>query len=167
VTRVTCEQFCHHESRRRANSVRDKIQKHPFISYRKIIILTIQGRVTCVTCEQFCHHESRRRANSVRDKIQNNPFISYRKIIILTIQGRVTHVTCEQFCHQAQILSTEQDMIYARKARDAHAQDYLLNDEFALPILQTFALCTRPLNGTLSLTARMLCSSRAGCLLYQ
>jgi hypothetical protein len=41
---------------------------------------------------------------------------------------------------QIAILSTDQDIIPVRKAIDAHAQDFMMNDELLQPTLKSFAL---------------------------
>jgi hypothetical protein len=39
-------------------------------------------------------------------------------------------------------MSTDQEMISARNAIDAHAQYFVVNNEFLVPNLKTLALCT-------------------------
>jgi hypothetical protein len=54
--------------------------------------------------------------------------------------SRIEHLLQEQPFHE--VLSTDQDMILAKTATDAHAQVFAVNDELLLPILKAFAECT-------------------------
>jgi hypothetical protein len=46
------------------------------------------------------------------------------------------------------VLSTDQEMAPARKAIDAHAQYFMVNDELLVSILKAFAHCTHLLHAT-------------------
>ena len=46
------------------------------------------------------------------------------------------------------ILSTDEKTIPAGIATDAHAQDFVVDDEVLLPILKAFAQCARLLHAT-------------------
>jgi hypothetical protein len=65
----------------------------------------------------------------------------------------------------AQLLSTGQQIISARNATDAHAQDFELNDKVLLFILQAFAQCGRSLQYMLlkMLDVFSLCSNTTDC----
>ena len=46
------------------------------------------------------------------------------------------------------ILSTDEEMILARNAIDAHAQDYVVDDDVPRPILKSFAQYAQLLQAT-------------------
>jgi hypothetical protein len=51
-----------------------------------------------------------------------------------------------QWLNKNQIKSTAKNMIAARNATDAHAQDFVANDNLLLPIMKASAQCTRSQN---------------------
>jgi hypothetical protein len=50
-----------------------------------------------------------------------------------------------ELCQYLRLLSTDQDMIHATNAIDAHAQYFVVDDELRLPILKAFAQFTNSL----------------------
>jgi hypothetical protein len=66
------------------------------------------------------------------------------------------------------IFSTDREMIRATNATDTHAQNFVANDELLLPILKSFAYCTKSLHATQNIRYfQSACSSRTVCCSYQ
>ena len=65
------------------------------------------------------------------------------------------------------VLSTYQEMIAARNATDAHAHDYVVNDEWLLPTPLASAHCARSLHTTRNAWCfPFVCRSTSVCLSY-
>jgi len=62
----------------------------------------------------------------------------------------------------------DRQMFPARNAIDAHAQDFVMNDELLLPIREALAYCTRSVHSTRNAPSfQPVCSTRTVCRAYQ
>jgi hypothetical protein len=78
--------------------------------------------------------------------------------------GHQFYKTPDDSLHQTGVESTDQEMIPARSVMNAHAQDFVANDELPLSIPSAFAQCTCSLLGTRNAWCfRSLCDSITVC----
>jgi hypothetical protein len=80
--------------------------------------------------------------------------------VSLYIWGMIISELCK-FVFREDTMSTDQQMVPAMNAMDAHAQNIMANDDLFLPILKTFAHCTLSLDATRNACCfQCVCNSR-------